>query len=55
MRNQFSESLAQWEWGFPVPHLPQEVGTPEQLAPASEAVAVEAKTESFFCNLTEPQ
>ena len=49
------ERLRQCECGLPVPHLPQEVGTPEQLAPASSPAALEANTESFFCNFTEPQ
>ena len=50
--------LAQWEWGLPVPHIPQELGTPEQvgpsppeLAPATEA----AKVERILVRRVEPQ
>jgi hypothetical protein len=37
-----------------VPHIPQERGLPEQFGASAVSPAVEAKTESFFCNFTEP-
>src|ERR1041385_649451 len=43
-----------WECGRPVPHKPHELGTPEQLG-GSFPELVEAKTESFFASLGEPQ
>jgi hypothetical protein len=38
-----------------VPQRPQDVGTPEQLGPASSFPPPDAKTESFFSNFGEPQ
>jgi hypothetical protein len=45
----------QCECGLPVPHMPQELGTPLQLASTLWPATLEAKTDSFFSNFGEPQ
>jgi hypothetical protein len=40
---------------LPVPHRPQEVGVPLQEGSEPPPLALEAKTESFFDSLVEPQ
>jgi hypothetical protein len=40
---------------LPVPHRPQELGTPLQEASEPAPLALEANTESFFESLVEPQ
>jgi hypothetical protein len=46
--------IVQCEWGRPVPHMPQLLGTPVHWGADSPAT-LEAKTESFLCSLVEPQ
>lgn len=49
--------LFQWRCGLPVPHIPQELGTPLQEAGARLVVpaVAEAKVENFFASFAEPQ
>ena len=44
----------QCECGRPVPHMPHDLGCPVQVGPSLPPVALEAKTESFLLNLSEP-
>jgi len=48
-------SGVQCEWGLPVPHIPQELGIPEQATPVSPAPVLAAKVENFLFNFAEPQ
>jgi hypothetical protein len=47
--------LAQCECGRPVPHMPQELGLPVQEGASAASPPLDAKTESFFSSLVEPQ
>jgi len=38
-----------------VPHIPQDLGTPEQLGAAVSPAMLEANTESLFCIFLDPQ
>jgi hypothetical protein len=53
-----SRVLAQYffqcECGWPVPHRPQELGTPEQEGTLFCPLTVEAKVENFLDNFVEP-
>ncbi len=48
-------SGSQCECALPVPHNPQERGVPVQAGSAPAPPALDAKTESFFASLVEPQ
>lgn len=45
---------SQCECGLPVPHIPQDLGTPEQDGADSPAT-LEAKVENFLASLFDPQ
>ena len=48
----------QCEWGLPVPHMPQEAGTPLHELPARSAApapgTLAAKVENFFSRRVDP-
>jgi hypothetical protein len=51
----FSAEPAQCECGFPVPHIPHELGVPEHDGVAPSFAVEEAKTENFLESFVEPQ
>jgi len=38
-----------------VPHMPQELGLPEQVGASADSPPLDANTENFFSSLVEPQ
>ena len=46
---------AQWEWGRPVPHIPQEVGLPVQVGPSDAFPVEEANTDNLLESFGDPQ